>query len=75
MENVFVEGVLFLVMVLLVFGRVSDGALSLKSFVPVHSTVFVIEDYIGGSTTCDQNGLITALLKKKATTINIFDLQ
>ena len=65
-ENVFAEGVLILVMVLLALGRVSDGALSLKSSVPVHSPVFVVEDYIRGSTTCNQNGLISALLKKKS---------
>ena len=68
MEYIFVEGVLILEMVFLALGRVSDGALSLKSSVPVHSTVFIIEDYIGGSTICDQNGLISALLKKKKKT-------
>jgi len=65
-ENVFAEGVVILEMVVSALGRISDRALSLKSSVPVHSTVFVIEDYIGGSAICNQDGLISALLRKKS---------
>jgi len=72
MENVFLEGVVILVMVLLALGRVSDGALSLKSSGPIHSTVFVVEDYVGGSATCNQNSLVSALLEKKRAS---FDFQ
>lgn len=72
MENVFLEGVVILVMVLLALGRVPDGALSLKSSGPIHSTVFVVEDYVGGSAICNQNSLVSALLEKKRAS---FDFQ
>lgn len=64
-ENVFVEGVFILVMIFFVFGRVFDGVFLLKLQVLVYFIVFVVEDYIRGSIVCNQNGLISVLLKKR----------